>query len=141
MITQNVRFRSSLAQASAWTFLLTLCATTCLAQKKADLSRLVVVGDSLSAGYQNNSLLDSQQIHGYASLVAGQAGVALPLPLIAAPGLPNVLTLVSAGPPPVIAPAPGSSPGRDDYTVLPMNLSVPGYNVRGCAHHASRLPN
>jgi hypothetical protein len=39
----------------------------------ANLSRLVVVGDSLSAGVQNFSLLDSQQKHGYASVIAGQA--------------------------------------------------------------------
>ena len=50
---------------------------------KADLSRLVVVGDSLSAGFQNDSLLDLQQPHGYASLVAAQARVPLWLPLIA----------------------------------------------------------
>src|SRR5215470_5309421 len=37
------------------------------------LSRLVVVGDSLSAGYQNGSLLDSQQVNGYANLIASQA--------------------------------------------------------------------
>src|SRR5215813_8480135 len=71
---------------------------------RADLSRLVVVGDSLSAGFQNGSLLAEQQEHGYASLVAGQAGVPLPLPLIAAPGIPNVLTLVDPGPPPIVAP-------------------------------------
>ena len=78
-------------------------------QKKADLSRLVVVGDSLSAGYQNGSLLDAQQVHGYASLIAAQRGVPLPLPLIAPPGVPNVLTLVDPGPPPVIVPAPRSA--------------------------------
>jgi len=48
--------------------------------QKADLSRLVVVGDSLSAGFQNGSLLDSQQVHGYANLVAQQAGANLRLP-------------------------------------------------------------
>ena len=40
----------------------------------ADLSRLVVVGDSLSAGVQNISLAKSQQIHGFANLIAEQAG-------------------------------------------------------------------
>jgi lysophospholipase L1-like esterase len=107
-----------------------LIAASCLAQRKADLSRLVVVGDSLSAGYQNGSLFDAQQAHGYASLVAAQAQAPLPLPLIGAPGIPNVLTLVSPGPPPVIAPAPGTSPGRDDFSVQPMNLAVPGQNVQ-----------
>ena len=100
---------------SALIILLLAAAVPSWAQKKADpdqeadLSRLVVVGDSLSAGFQNGSLLDSQQPHGYASLVAKQARVDLPLPLIAAPGIPNVLTLLSAGPPPVIVRAAGAS--------------------------------
>src|SRR5437764_13628509 len=89
--------------------LLASMASVSYAQKQVDLSRLVVVGDSLSAGFQNGSLLDSQQPHGYASLVAKQARVDLPLPLIAAPGIPNVLTLLSAGPPPVIVRAAGAS--------------------------------
>src|SRR5690349_4974299 len=97
-------------------------------QKKADLSRLVVVGDSLSAGFQNGSLFDVQQPHGYASLVANQAGTTLPLPLIAAPGIPNVLTLISPGPPPVIVRAPGTSTGRDNPLEQPMNLAVPLQN-------------
>jgi lysophospholipase L1-like esterase len=111
--------------------LLLTAAAPAWAQKKADLSRLVVVGDSISAGFQNGSLLASQQPHGYASLVAEQAGVALPLPLIAAPGIPNVLVLVSAGPPPVIATAPGVSTGRENPFVQAMNLAVPGHTVRG----------
>jgi hypothetical protein len=97
----------------------------------ANLSRLVVVGDSLSAGVQNFSLLDSQQKHGYASVIAGQAGTLLFLPLVPYPGAPNVLQLESMGPPPVIAPAPGKLPPipRDDPFLQPFNLSVPGITV------------
>ena len=54
-------------------------------QKRANLERLVVVGDSLSSGFQNDSLLDSQQVHGYANLIAQQAQTNLPLPLISFP--------------------------------------------------------
>jgi lysophospholipase L1-like esterase len=97
--------------------------------QKADLSRLVVVGDSLSAGFQNGSLLDSQQPHGYAKLLADQARTDLALPLIAPPGFPNVLVLESAGPPPVIVRAPGFSAGRDDIMVQATNLAVPGQTV------------
>ena len=97
---------------------------------RLDLSRLVVVGDSLSAGFQNGSLLDSQQVNGYASVVARQAGVPLPLPLIGAPGIPNVLILVEPGPPPVLGQMPGVSPGRVNPTVQPMNLAVPGHRVQ-----------
>ena len=54
---------------------------------KADLSRLVVVGDSLSAGFQSGSLIETAQVNGYAALIANQAGVDLALPLIASPGV------------------------------------------------------
>jgi GDSL-like Lipase/Acylhydrolase len=117
-------------RANLLVFLLLGMAVSVFAEEKANLARLVVVGDSLSAGFQNGSLLDSQQPHGYAKLIADQAGVDLPLPLIAAPGIPNVLTLVSAGPPPVIARAPGASTGRDDPFLQAMDLAVPGQTVQ-----------
>jgi hypothetical protein len=98
-------------------------------QAEANLSRLVVVGDSLSAGFQNGSLLAEQQVHGYASLVARQAEVDLPLPLIEPPGIPNVLNLVDPGPPPLIVEVPGVSPGRVDPSVQPWDLAVPGARV------------
>lgn len=89
----------------------------------------VVIGDSLSAGFQNGSLLDSQQPHGWASLVAKQAGVQLVLPLIAPPGAPAVLQLVSLGPPPVTKQAPGTSPGRDNPSQQPYDVAVPGHSL------------
>lgn len=95
----------------------------------ANLSRLVVVGDSLSAGFQNGSLHEAHQPHGYAALVAAQGGTDLALPLIAAPGIPNIFTLVDPGPPPIIVPAPGVSTGRLDPFTQTMNLAVPGHNV------------
>lgn len=91
-----------------------------------DLSRMVVVGDSLSAGFENDSLWDSQQVHGWASVLANQAQVPLILPLIASPGIPNHLELVSAAFPPIVAPVPGpASPGRDDPFVQATDLAVP----------------
>jgi hypothetical protein len=87
----------------------------------------VVIGDSLSAGFQNGSLLDSQQPNGWASLVAKQANFSLALPLIASPGVPAVLQLVGLGPPPVIQQAGGISIGRDDPLKQPYDLAVPGH--------------
>src|SRR5208282_4030520 len=90
----------------------------------------VVIGDSLSAGFQNGSLLDSQQTKGWASLVAKQANFSLALPLIASPGVPTVLELVSLGPPPVIQQASGISIGRDDPLTQPYDLAVPGHLLK-----------
>jgi lysophospholipase L1-like esterase len=65
--------------------------TTALAAgKKADFSKFVVAGDSLSAGYQNSQLIESGQIHGYASVIAAQARADLNLPLLPSPGYPQI---------------------------------------------------
>ena len=102
-----------------------------LPKVKADLSKLVVVGDSLSANFQNFSLLNTQQPNGYAAMVARQAGVPLVLPLVPYPGVPNVLQLISVGPPPVIAPAPGVLPPipRDNPLEQVTDLAVPGMTL------------
>lgn len=97
---------------------------------KPQADRLVIVGDSLSAGVQNFSLLDSQQPNGYASVIARQGGWNLTLPLVPYPGIPNVLQLVSLGPPVVIKPAPGNVPfPRINPFIQPNNVSVPGATV------------
>src|ERR1700757_2905286 len=74
------------------------------AKNAGNFSTTVFLGDSLTAGYQSSSLLDTQQVHGWAPLVAKQASFPIVQPLIAYPGAPNVLQLVSVGPPPVITP-------------------------------------
>jgi phospholipase/lecithinase/hemolysin len=130
-VTQRERLRKATGiRAPVLLLSLLLTAAVPAWAQKADLSRLVIVGDSLSAGFQNGSLLDSQQPHGYANLVAEQAGVNLALPLIAAPGIPNVLVLLNPGPPPVIVRAPGASSGRDNPFVQTMDLAVPGQTVQ-----------
>src|SRR5215469_7894300 len=80
-------------------------------QHQADLSHLVVVGDSLSAGFQNFSLVQSSQVSSYANLIAQQAETPLILPLITEPGIPNKLILLP-GPAQTIVQAPGLSTGR-----------------------------
>ena len=54
-------------------------------QNAGNFKTTVFIGDSLTAGYQNGSLLDTQQPNGYANLVAQQAKFSLALPLIAPP--------------------------------------------------------
>jgi lysophospholipase L1-like esterase len=70
-------------------------------------SKLIVVGDSLAAGVENGSLVDFQQEHGFAKVIARQMHVPLSLPLVPYPGAPNTLDLVDASFPPVIQPLPG----------------------------------
>ena len=104
-----------------------LAAIQAAQQKNAgNFTNTVFLGDSLTAGYQSGSLLDTQQVHGWAPLVATQASFNITLPLIAPPGAPNVLQLVSVGPPPNITTAPGTTTGRDNYVIQPTDLAVPG---------------
>ncbi len=94
-----------------------------------DFSNTVFIGDSLSAGFQNGSLLDTQQPNGWASLVAKQINTPITLPLIAAPGAPAVMQLVSVGPPPVTTTESGVSSGRDNPSAQPTDLAVPGHHL------------
>jgi len=94
-----------------------------------DFSRFVVVGDSLSAGLQNLSMNEDFQPHGYAALIAKQMGIDLHLPLIASPGMPPALTLVSPGPPPVLGQEPGSPGGRVNPFTQTFNISVPNQKI------------
>ena len=96
------------------------------AKNAGNFSNTVFLGDSLTAGYQSGSLLDTQQVHGWAPVVAKQAGFNIIQPLIAYPGAPNVLQLVSVGPPPVITTAPGTTTGRDNFATQVTDLAVPG---------------
>jgi lysophospholipase L1-like esterase len=105
----------------------------------ADFSKVVFTGDSLTAGFQNGSLLDTQQPHGWAPLVATQAKFSIKLPLIAPPGAPAVLQLVSLGPPPVVQQAPGTTTGRDNPTEQPTDLAVPGHTLHDLIFYGPTL--
>jgi lysophospholipase L1-like esterase len=96
------------------------------AKNVGNFSNTIFLGDSLTAGYQSGSLLDTAQVHGWANLVASQAAFNITLPLIAPPGAPSVLQLVSVGPPPDITTAPGTTTGRDNPATQPTDLAVPG---------------
>jgi ABC-type glycerol-3-phosphate transport system substrate-binding protein len=64
------------------------------AKNAGNFSNTVFLGDSLTAGFQSGSLLDTLQVNGWAPLVAKQGGFNIVQPLIAYPGAPNVLQLV-----------------------------------------------
>ena len=53
-----------------------------------DFSKIVVLGDSLSAGYYGLSLNEYGQPKSYANLISEKAGHPLTLPLISYPGIP-----------------------------------------------------
>ncbi len=108
------------------------------------MGRLVVVGDSLAAGFQNFSLYDSDRVaplggqrHGFAALIGFQAKSFLRLPLIQYPGIPPALILEGEQ----VTRAPGFG-SREPQTipVQTFDLSVPGFNVKDALIHSVNLP-
>jgi lysophospholipase L1-like esterase len=85
----------------------------------------VFLGDSLTAGYQSGSLLDTAEVHGWAPLVAGQAGFGIVQALIAPPGAPSTLVLKSVSPLTIVT-ASGTTTGRDNPSTQVTDLAVPG---------------
>jgi lysophospholipase L1-like esterase len=116
------------------------------AQVSPSLGKLVVVGDSLAAGFQNFSLYDSYhavpgtapaaggQTFGFAALIAKQAGTNLNLPLISEPGIPPVLSLETSGgqivqPPTVTRGTTTGTRFQPTLSVQTQDLAVPGFRV------------
>jgi lysophospholipase L1-like esterase len=99
-----------------------------------NFSTTVFLGDSLTAGYQSGSLLDTAEVHGWAPLVAAQANFAITQALIAYPGAPAVMQLQSIGPPPVITTATGTTTGRDNPATQVTDLAVPGAYLNDIAN-------
>ncbi|HEY5907381.1 MAG TPA: SGNH/GDSL hydrolase family protein [Vicinamibacteria bacterium] len=120
----NVRLRfSSLA-------LLALAAPA--AAQQSALANYVALGDSLTAGVTNGSLVETHQRNSYPALIARQAGLsAFQQPTVAEPGLPAELQLVSLLPATIISPK-AASPGAPNNTSLARpynNLGVPTANT------------
>ena len=103
-----------------------------------NFSSVYFLGDSLTAGFQSDSLIDTSQPHGWANLVAQQMGFPITLPLIAAPGAPSQLTLVHLSPL-TIGQLPGTTMGRDDFTVQPTDVAVPGAELNDILNTLPKL--
>jgi lysophospholipase L1-like esterase len=99
-----------------------------------NFSTTVFLGDSLTAGYQSGSLLDTAEVHGWAPLVAAQANFAITQALIAYPGAPSTMLLESVGPPPVITTAAGTTTGRTNPASQVTDLAVPGAYLNDIAN-------
>jgi lysophospholipase L1-like esterase len=104
------------------------------AANAGNFTTTVFLGDSLTAGYQSGSLLDSAEVHGWAPLVATQAKFPIVQALIAPPGAPGVLQLESLGPPPVITATAGTTTGRDNPATQVTDLAVPGAELNDVAN-------
>ncbi|MBV8817290.1 MAG: hypothetical protein JO022_02965, partial [Acidobacteriaceae bacterium] len=98
-------------------------------QKKADFSNFVVTGDSLTAGYQSAQLIETGQVVGYANVIAKQAGTSLNLPLIPAPGFPQIDLVNAFGTNQFAVPNPLSMFVLRSSNSPTKDLAVPGFTV------------
>ncbi len=95
--------------------------------KKADFSRVVFIGDSLIAGFQNGGLGNQGQLAGSGALIAKQAGFDITLPLISEPGIPPKFQLINVDP---LTIERAMDPGiRLNVLEQATNLAVPGHTV------------
>jgi lysophospholipase L1-like esterase len=86
------------------------------------------VGDSLAAGYVNNSLVETHQVNSVPALIARQAGVAdFQQPLVSEPGIPAEYTLTRLVPTPTVEPkaATAGTPKNLGLGRAYNNLAVP----------------
>jgi lysophospholipase L1-like esterase len=90
------------------------------------------IGDSLAAGFMNNSLVETHQVDSVPALIARQAGVPeFQQPLITEPGIPPEYRLTRLLPTPLIEPK-AATPGAPRNAGLLRaynNLAVPGATV------------
>lgn len=105
-----------------------------VSHQKADLSRLVIAGDSLGAGYQNSQLIDTSQVHAYANVIATQAGVSLKQPLLPPPGYPQIT--IEQG----FAVVTGLTPVARLNTRQTFDVAVPGFTVAALVGLPSTCP-
>jgi lysophospholipase L1-like esterase len=99
--------------------------------QQPSFAKYVAVGDSLTAGFSNLSLVLTHQAASWPLLLAQQAGVgatSFQQPYVTDPGLPAELALLSLVPSPVIAPKSAAAGLPANYALdRPYdNLAVPG---------------
>jgi len=99
------------------------------AEAQTNFTTYVSVGDSLAAGFESGSLVETHQNRSAPALIARQAGVqGFQQPLVSEPGIPPELTLVNLVPVPVIAPKAATAGAPKNLALARPynNLAVPG---------------
>ncbi|MEN3037916.1 MAG: hypothetical protein ABDI07_01990 [Candidatus Kryptonium sp.] len=99
---------------------------------QVDFSRVVAIGNSITAGYQDGALFEGAQQYSYPNLIVQQinktfgTNTAFVQPLIAEPGLGTRLRLTSLTPLQLQSQTVAGSPKNSGHTAPFNNLAVPG---------------
>ena len=108
-----------------------------------DFSRIVALGDSLTAGYYNGSLNQYGQVVGWAARFAQQAGHPMTLPLISYPGMPPALKLKGFDALtgfPMVGEVSTQMGTLLNPTSQPTDLAVPGQTSVDCLTKVPQIP-
>jgi lysophospholipase L1-like esterase len=119
-----------------------LMATAVLGQTP-NFNKIVILGDSLSAGYYNGSLNLYTQPKSYANIISEKAGHPLTLPLISFPGIPIAYHLKGIDPVtgfPILKLNGDTMGSLMNPTSQPTNLAVPGQTSVDCLTKKPAIP-
>ena len=117
--------------------LLAIAPATADAARSARLKRLVVIGDSILAGYSSGGFVErgaAGQVQSAPAVIARRARVRLPQPLMDRPGVPPPYRINDEDGDRVLDPGEIARPAdgigfRDDPDVKVRNLAVPGEDI------------
>ncbi len=92
----------------------------------ADFTRFVAIGNSLTAGKQNNSVYETSQVYSFSKMIAEQVGVSFEQPLIQNPGIGGRIDIVSLDPFKTETQDDNETRLNGDYAGIYNNLGIPG---------------
>ncbi len=92
----------------------------------ADFTSFVTIGNSLTAGFQNNSLYESAQECSYGNLIAQQVDATYAQPLFDETGTAGKMSIVSLDPLEIAYSTESGNPLNLDYPAPYNNLGIPG---------------
>jgi hypothetical protein len=109
------------------------CGMAVSSSAQTDFTTYMSLGDSLTAGFLSNSLVETHQRSSVPALIAEQAGVAnFELPLVSEPGIPAELVLYSLSPV-ILQPQAGLGTPLNLGLARPYNnVAVPGATTLDC---------
>ncbi len=99
---------------------------TVLSLGSANFTSFVAIGNSLTAGVQSGSLVETHQEYSFPNLIAKQAGVDFAQPTVSYPGIPAIMELVALDPLTILTASGTGLPTNLYYQYPYNNLGIPG---------------
>jgi len=92
----------------------------------ANFTSFVAIGNSITAGYQSGSLVETHQQYSFGNQIANQVEATFAQPTVSYPGIPAILELVLLDPPTLQAASGMGAPTNLTHPAPYNNLGIPG---------------